>query len=85
MGTSSVSRSSADFSHYPVGLTSTILEFTGRSILDGENDGEQSAEILLGVSHNLIGSWEVRAGYQTSIGEIQEFDDAFIFSLVFHF
>lgn len=71
--------------HFPAGLTSLIAEFTGRTVVDGQDDGRDTGELLFGLSHNATTSWEVRFGYQAPIGSTRDIDDGFVLSLVCHF
>lgn len=77
--------SHAAYSHFPPGLTSLIGEFTGRTILNGEDERASTAELLLGVSYNLTEYWEVRSGYQLPLGDPNEIDYGLIFSVIYHF
>ena len=77
--------SHATYHHFPPGLTSLIGEFTGRTVLAGEDDGTSTSELLLGVSYNLTEYWEVRGGYQIPLGEPEEIDYGYVFSVIYHF
>ena len=71
--------------HSPSGLTSVMLEYTGRTVLHGELDGRDTAEVLLGLSHSVTQSWAVRGAYQVAIGDEKDFDRAVLVGLVYHF
>ena len=71
--------------HFPPGLTNLIVELSGRTGLSGEDDGRSTAEVLFGASYNVTETWEVRGGYQIPVGDEQDIDDAFVFSLIYHF
>ena len=71
--------------HSPIGLTSVMLEYTGRTVLHGELDGRDTAEVLLGLSHSVNQSWAVRGAYQVAIGDEKDFDRAVLVGLVYHF
>ncbi|MFT5051688.1 MAG: hypothetical protein ACI8QZ_003108 [Chlamydiales bacterium] len=71
--------------HFPAGLTSAIVEITGRSILEGGDAGRDTAEALFGLSYALNGSYGIRGGYPFPIGGQRGFDNALILSLVYHF
>lgn len=71
--------------HFPAGLTNLILEYTGRTPLDGAQEGASTGELLFGASYNLDESFEIRGGYQVPLGGPQEIDDGFVFGLIYHF
>ena len=71
--------------HFPPGFTSLIAEITGSVVLDGEDDGAASHQLLLGISYSVSDWLEVRAAFQASIGQPREFDEAIIAGLIFHF
>jgi len=70
--------------HLPAGMVSAILELTGATVLDGEDEGYGTAEALFGLSYMPTSTLELRAAYQIPVGRDQEFDRAFILSLVRH-
>jgi len=70
---------------HPRGLTSAILELSARTGLNGPNDGRSRAELLFGISHNLAGAWDLRAGYQVALGGDRDLENAAVLSLVRHF
>jgi hypothetical protein len=71
--------------HSPLGVTSGILEFNGRTPLGSPSASPSTGEVLLGASHNLTGSLELRGGYQLPVGGNQEYESGFAFGLVYHF
>ena len=71
--------------HFPPGLTSLIVEYTGRTGLGGEDDGRTTGELLFGGSYNVTQSWEVRAAYQHPIGGPRDIDYGYVLSLIYHF
>ncbi len=71
--------------HFPSGLMTVILELTGRTVLEGQAIGRDSAELLFGLSYNLTGDWELRSGYQVPVGAAEDIDRAFVLSLIRHF
>jgi len=74
-----------EFADLPAGLTSLILEFTGRTAIRGADQGLATQELLFGISHNVSAAWELRAAYQIPLGQPEEFDDSFILGLIYHF
>ena len=73
------------YAHFPAGLTNVILELSGRTVLDGLDDGRSTAELLFGLSYNINGSWAARAGYQIPVGGDEDIRRALVLSLVRHF
>lgn len=71
--------------HAPPGLTSLIAEFTGRTVLDGQESGRSSGELLIGVSYQITDSIEGRIGYQFPLFKPKELDGAFILGVIIHF
>lgn len=71
--------------HSPLGVTSGILEFNGRTALNGPGNGRSSAELLIGASYNLTNSFEVRGAFQFPVGGHQEYDSGFTIGAVYHF
>jgi hypothetical protein len=71
--------------HLPRGLTNLITEFTGRTVLSGEDRDRSTAEVLFGVSHVLTESIEVRGAVQLPVGGPRDIDYGFILSLIYHF
>jgi hypothetical protein len=71
--------------HFPPGLTSWILEFTGRSGTWGPNNGRSTAELLLGVSYTITEHTQVRAGYQFPLGSPRDLDGRAILGAIYHF
>ena len=74
-----------EFMDLPAGLTNLILEFTGRTAIRGSDQGRATQELLFGISHSLAAAWELRVAYQIPIGNPEEFDDAFVLGLIYHF
>ncbi len=72
-------------SHSLPGLTSGILELTGRTVVDGQDDGRSTAALLFGINYNVTGSWEVRSAYQLPLGGSQDIDRGFVLGLIRHF
>jgi len=71
--------------HLPAGMVSAILEVTGATVLEGEEDeGRATTEALFGLSYLATSTLELRVAYQFPVGGDQEFDRAFILSLVRH-
>ena len=62
-----------------------ILELTGRTHLNKEQDGRSTAELLVGVSYLITSEWEIRAGLQFPLFEPREFDNGYILGLIRHF
>jgi hypothetical protein len=71
--------------HFGPGLTSLIVEFIGRTILSGEDDDRSTAEVLMGVSHVLTESLEVRGAIQLPVGGLRDIEYGYIFGLIYHF
>ena len=71
--------------HFPPGLINFITELTGRTPLNGEQEGRSTAEILFGVSYLLTSEWEIRAGLQFPLFEPREFDNGYVIGLIHHF
>jgi len=71
-------------SHYPQGMTNCILEFTGRTVINGLEEGRSSSELLVGVSYSLTEMLEFRGGYQFPVGGNQGFARGFTLGLVAH-
>lgn len=71
--------------HAPPGLTNLIAEFSGSTILDGDQSGRSTGDLLLGVSYSVTDHIEVRVGYQFPLFKPQDFDEAVIASFVLHF
>jgi hypothetical protein len=69
----------------PAGLTSLILELTGRTVIRGADQGRSTQELLFGISHSLTASWELRAAWQIPLGKPEDFDDGLVLGLIFHF
>jgi len=84
-GTAHVHGDHAAESHMPFGLTSLLLEYTGRTGLSGEDDNRNTAEILFGVSHTLNESLEVRGAYQLPVGGTEDIDYSYVLSVIYHF
>ena len=72
-------------SHLPHGLTSLILEYTGRTVLSGDDRDRSTGEVLLGVSHTLNEHLEVRGAYQLPVGGPRDIDYAYVLSVILHF
>lgn len=71
--------------HFPRGMSNLIVEFTGRTALEGEEKGRHNAEVLFGASYNIDGIFEIRGGYQVPIGGPKKIDDGFLLGLIYHF
>ena len=71
--------------HFPPGMTSLILEFSGNAILDGTDQGRVTHELILGASYNLTEAWEIRGGYRLPLGRPRDFDSGYVISLLRHF
>src|SRR5688572_5066076 len=71
--------------HFPPGMTSVIAELTGEMALSGDQDGDSSHSLLLGVTYTLSGDLELRGGYELPVGGHEEFDDSFVLGLIYHF
>ena len=71
--------------HFPPGMVNLISEFTGRTGVDGEEEGETSAELLLGLSYLLTPHWEIRGAYQFPIIGDTELEGTSIFGVIYHF
>ena len=71
--------------HFGPGLTSLIVEFTGRTILSGADDDRSTAEVLFGVSHVLTETLEVRAAVQLPVGRSRDIEYSYILGLIYHF
>lgn len=72
-------------SHFPPGLTSLILEYTGRTALSGDDADRSTGEVLFGLSHVLTESLEVRGAYQLPVGGTRDIDYGYVLSLIYHF
>lgn len=75
----------ADHRHFPPGLTSLIAELSGEVILDGDEDGRATQELILGASYNITQAWELRGGYRLPVGRPRDIDSGYIISLLRHF
>ena len=71
--------------HFPPGLTSLIVEYTGRTGVGGADDGRSTGELLFGASYNLTEAWEARAAYQVPVGGERDIDYGYVLSLIYHF
>ena len=74
-----------DCQHFPAGMVNLTLEFSGRTGLHGEEDGESSVDLLFGSSILLSPSWELRGAYQFPVVGDTDFEDAVIFGMIYHF
>ena len=72
-------------SHLPFGLTSLILEYTGRTALSGADRDRSTGEVLFGVSHTLSDTFELRGAYQLPVGGTRDIDYRYILSVIIHF
>jgi hypothetical protein len=72
-------------SHFPPGLTSLILEYTGRTALSGDDADRSTGEVLFGLSHVLTESLEVRGAYQLPVGGTHDIDYGYVFGIIYHF
>lgn len=72
-------------SHLPYGLTSLILEYTGRTALSGEDRDRSTGEVLFGLSHTLSETFELRGGYQLPVGGTRDIDYSYVLSVIYHF
>jgi hypothetical protein len=72
-------------SHSMLGMTNGILDLSGRTAMNGVDDGRSTAEALFGISHNISKSLEIRGGYQFPVGGNQDFDFGFTLGFVHHF
>jgi len=71
--------------HFPEGLLNLIAEIRGEHPLDGEDEGNGTAEWILGASYSLSPHVEVRAALTFPAWNPREFDNGAIFSLIYHF
>lgn len=71
--------------HFPEGLLNLIVEIRGEHPLDGEDEGNGSAEWIFGASYSLTPHLEVRAALTFPAWNPREFDNGAIFGLVYHF
>ncbi len=71
--------------HFPPGLINFITELTGRTQLNGEQEGRSTAEVLFGVSYLITSEWEIRAALQFPLFEPREFDNGYVIGLIYHF
>jgi hypothetical protein len=69
----------------PPGLVSAFVEYSGRTIWKGEDDGDSTGECLFGLSYQVTSTLEVRGGYEIPVGGPQEIDRSFFFGALFHF
>lgn len=70
---------------FPDGLSSLIVELNGKANTERSEQGLHTAELIIGASYNIHKHWEMRGGYQIPTGGPQEFDKAFILSMIYHF
>ncbi len=61
------------------------LEVTGSAGLDGEEEGDVSAEGLVGLSYGLSPQMDLRVGYEFPLTSPREFDSGVVAGLVWHF
>ena len=71
--------------HFPAGMVNLLAEVTGRTGLSGEEHARTTAEFLFGLSYLVTSHLEIRSGLQFPLFKPREFDNAYIFSLVYHF
>ena len=71
--------------HFPPGMINFITEFTGRSGLSGDERGRGTGEFLFGTSYLITSDWEARVAVQFPLFKPREFDNAYIFGLIYHF
>lgn len=69
----------------PPGLVSAFVEYSGRTILKGEDDGDATGECLFGLSYQVTSTLEVRGGYEIPVGGPQEIDRSFFLGALLHF
>lgn len=72
-------------SHFPPGLTSVILEYTGRTALSGDDADRSTGEVLFGLSHVLTENLEIRGAYQLPVGGVRDIDYGYVLSVIYHF
>lgn len=77
--------SGPDGIHFPSGMVNLISEFTGRTGVHGDEDGETTGELLFGASYLLTSNWEIRGAYQIPIVGETEVNDSFIIGVIYHF
>ncbi len=66
-------------------LTAATLELTGRTAVRGDDRGRDTAEVLVGITHQLGSTWAVRAGYRVPIGGPEDIDDGVVVGISRHF
>jgi hypothetical protein len=71
--------------HRDRGMTSLIAEFSGRSVLSGEEQNRTTSEVLFGISHVLTETLEVRGAIELPLGGPQELDYGYVLSVIYHF
>jgi hypothetical protein len=69
----------------PPGLTNLVLEFNGRTITSGPEQGRSTAEVLLGISYNINEKWLIRAAYQVPLYRPQDIESRVIGGVIYHF
>jgi hypothetical protein len=71
--------------HFPPGLTSWILEYTGQSGTWGPNNGRTTGEMVVGVNYTVTEHTQVRAGYQFPVFSPRDFDSRVVIGAIYHF
>jgi hypothetical protein len=73
------------YNHFPPGMANLITEFSGRSIVSGQDDGDETGEVLFGITYTLSTHFEVRSAYQIPVGSPENIDQGWIGSMIYHF
>lgn len=71
--------------HFPIGLINFIAEVSGKTSLSGRSRGETTADFTFGITYLLTVNIEIRAAVQFPLLKPREFDNGYLFSLVYHF
>ncbi len=79
------SESHAGHDHFPNGLTSLVVEFTGRTVLSGDDRDRSTAEIQFGVSHVLTDTIELRGAVQLPVGGVRDIEYGYLLGVIYHF
>lgn len=79
------SAANTDGVHFSPGMTSLMFETGSRALLDGDDRGRVTHEVLLGLSCSVSASLDLRAGIVLPIGSEKEFDHGLVVGAVVHF
>jgi hypothetical protein len=71
--------------HFPPGLTSLILEYTGRSGTWGPTNGRTTGEMLAGVNYTVTEHLQLRGGYRFPLFSPSDIDSGFVVGAIYHF